>query len=105
MEPSRPSRLDGYGPSCGPSDQFEERVSAQNAAADASKRSRRGTMSETIQIQLNGKTREVSSNLTVTSLLEVFDLNPALVVVELNREILDRASFSATPSGPVTRWS
>jgi thiamine biosynthesis protein ThiS len=49
-----------------------------------------------IQIHLNGKDRDVAEGLSVTELLESFDLNPALVVVELNREILDRARFPET---------
>ena len=54
-------------------------------------------MSTTIQIHLNGKDREVPAGLSVTGLLESFDLNPALVVVELNREILERSRFPDTP--------
>jgi len=57
-------------------------------------------MSETIQIQVNGKERDVAAGLTVTGLLGSFDLNPTLVVVELNREILDRARLADTPVGP-----
>lgn len=47
----------------------------------------------TIGIQLNGKTRTMEAGLSVTGLLESLDLNPALVVVELNREILSRARY------------
>ena len=46
-----------------------------------------------IQVQVNGKDREVRSGLSVLQLVESFDLNPMLVVVELNREILDRDQF------------
>lgn len=38
----------------------------------------------------------MSSGLSVTGLLQSFDLDPLLVVVELNREILDRERFPAT---------
>ena len=46
-----------------------------------------------IQVQVNGKEREVRSGLSVHELVEFFDLNPLLIVVELNREILDRDQF------------
>jgi sulfur carrier protein len=46
-----------------------------------------------IQVQVNGKEREVQSGLSVHELVESFDLNPLLIVVELNREILSRDQF------------
>ena len=46
-----------------------------------------------IQVQVNGKEREVQSGLLVHELVESFDLNPLLIVVELNREILSRDQF------------
>ncbi len=46
-----------------------------------------------IQVQVNGKEREVQSGLSVHELVESFDLNPMLIVVELNREILSRDRF------------
>jgi thiamine biosynthesis protein ThiS len=46
-----------------------------------------------IQVQVNGKEREVQSGLSVHELVESFDLNPLLIVVELNREILNRDQF------------
>ena len=45
---------------------------------------------ETITVHINGKDRQIRRGLTVLALLESLELNPALVVVELNREILDR---------------
>jgi sulfur carrier protein len=53
-------------------------------------------MSQSIRVHVNGKDRDVSSGLSVTGLLQSFDLDPLLVVVELNREILDRERFPAT---------
>ena len=47
----------------------------------------------TIRVQLNGKEREVSRGLTVRALLEELELQPGAVVVELNREILERDSY------------
>ena len=46
-----------------------------------------------IQVHVNGKEREVRSGLSVHQLVESFDLNPLLIVVELNREILSRDQF------------
>jgi thiamine biosynthesis protein ThiS len=46
-----------------------------------------------IQVHVNGKDREVPSGLSVHELVESFDLNPLLIVVELNREILNRDQF------------
>ncbi len=46
-----------------------------------------------IQVLVNGKEREVQSGLSVHELVESFDLNPLLIVVELNREILSRDQF------------
>lgn len=48
---------------------------------------------ETIRVQLNGKEREVGGDHNVRSLLESLDLHPGMVVVELNREILERDSY------------
>ena len=48
---------------------------------------------ERIQVQVNGKEREVQSGLSVHELVESFDLNPLLIVVELNRKILSRDEF------------
>jgi sulfur carrier protein len=46
-----------------------------------------------IQVQVNGKEREVQPGLSVHELVESLDLNPLLIVVELNREILSRDQF------------
>jgi len=50
----------------------------------------------TIQVRLNGKTRDIERGHTVRSLLESLELHPGMVVVELNREILDRDAYGAT---------
>lgn len=56
-------------------------------------------MTETgmIRVHLNGEGREVPAGLTVHGLLEWLELNPALVVVEANREILERDAYSGVP--------
>lgn len=48
---------------------------------------------ETITVQLNGKERQVDRGHTVSSLLESLDLHPGMVVVELNRDILERDRY------------
>lgn len=61
---------------------------------------RETVQSETIQVRLNGKEREIASGHTVRSLLESLELHPGMVVVELNREILERDSYGdVTVSG------
>jgi thiamine biosynthesis protein ThiS len=52
-----------------------------------------------IRVRINGDDREIQSGLSVFQLLETLDLSPSLVVVELNREILDRASYDETSVG------
>ncbi|MEJ2502882.1 MAG: sulfur carrier protein ThiS [Gemmatimonadota bacterium] len=48
---------------------------------------------ETITVTLNGDDREVPAGRSVRELLESLDLHPGLVVVERNREILDRGRY------------
>ncbi|MFP4623232.1 MAG: sulfur carrier protein ThiS [Gemmatimonadota bacterium] len=53
-------------------------------------------MSEgTITVTVNGNEREVPAGLTVKAFLESLELHPGLVVVERNREILDRDRYDA----------
>jgi thiamine biosynthesis protein ThiS len=47
----------------------------------------------TIRVQLNGDDREISENHTVHTLLESLDLHPGMIVVELNRDIIERKSY------------
>ena len=48
----------------------------------------------TIHVRLNGKNREIGSGLSVKELIKSLDLNPQLIVVELNREIISKDSLS-----------
>jgi thiamine biosynthesis protein ThiS len=48
----------------------------------------------TMTIRLNGKSREVRAGHTVRSLLEELELRPGMVVVELNRDILERDRYA-----------
>lgn len=53
-------------------------------------RTDRAAEPDRIRVRLNGKEREVPAGLSVRELLEHLDLDPGMVVVELNREILGR---------------
>jgi sulfur carrier protein len=46
-----------------------------------------------IQVRLNGKDREVLGGHTVHTLLEALELHPGMIVVELNKEILERDRY------------
>lgn len=46
-----------------------------------------------ISIQLNGQEREISEDLTVTSLLSELGVHQDRVAVELNLDILDKGKF------------
>lgn len=47
-----------------------------------------------VTIRVNGKTREVAADSTVSGLLDELGLVPGMVVVERNREILARESYA-----------
>lgn len=47
-----------------------------------------------IRIRVNGEDRTVTSGLTVRELLEELELVPEMIVVEHNREILDRDRYA-----------
>lgn len=51
---------------------------------------------EIARVTLNGEPREVPADLAVDELLRHLDLEPRLVVVELNREILRREDLART---------
>lgn len=44
-------------------------------------------------ITVNGERRDVSAGITVAQLLESLSVNPQLVAVELNLDILSRAQY------------
>ena len=56
-------------------------------------------MNSTVRIVLNGKEREVAADITVSGLLDQLGLVPGMVVVERNREILARDTYSAVRLG------
>jgi thiamine biosynthesis protein ThiS len=47
----------------------------------------------TIRVTVNGEPREMERGQTVAAFLESLGLHPGLVVVERNREILDRGRY------------
>jgi sulfur carrier protein len=49
-----------------------------------------------IRLTVNGEARDVAPGTTISQLLGTLGLDPRLVVVEHNREILDRAVLDAT---------
>ena len=51
-------------------------------------------------VTVNGEAREVAPGTTVSTLLTTLGLHPRLIVVEHNREILDRTSFDTTEIRP-----
>jgi thiamine biosynthesis protein ThiS len=51
---------------------------------------------ETIQVTINGDERTVDAGMSVTTLLGSLGLHPRLIVVEHNREILNREKYDDT---------
>ena len=49
-----------------------------------------------MNLQINGETHEIESTLTITDFLVGRGLNPQLIVVERNREIVPRNLYSET---------
>ena len=47
-------------------------------------------------VHINGEEREIESGLSVTQLLEELEIRPARVVVELNRNVLERDALATT---------
>lgn len=50
----------------------------------------------TISVVINGDAREIPAGRSITELLGDLGLHPRMIVVEYNREILDRENFAAT---------
>lgn len=53
-----------------------------------------------IAVRVNGDERRIPGGQTVTEFLESLGLHPGLVVVEHNREILDRDRYGDVVIGP-----
>lgn len=54
------------------------------------------TTNETIRVHLNGEDRTIPTDLTIRGLLEHLEIEPGMVVVERNREILERDRYDCT---------
>jgi thiamine biosynthesis protein ThiS len=50
-----------------------------------------------VQLTVNGKTRTVADNATITGLLEELQINPLRVAVQLNERIIKRELYERTP--------
>lgn len=48
-----------------------------------------------MQLQINGKTKELNDNITILQMLEELNLHPQRVAVELNREIVKRDRYNS----------
>jgi thiamine biosynthesis protein ThiS len=53
----------------------------------------------TIRVSINGEERDIAAGQTVADLLAGLGLRPELVVVERNREILERARYGEVRVG------
>ena len=49
-----------------------------------------------MKIHLNGEEKQVSEGVTLAGLLDVLQIRPGRVVVELNREIVPREAYGST---------
>ncbi|SFL69679.1 sulfur carrier protein [Paenibacillus sp. 1_12] len=49
-----------------------------------------------MQLTINGEEREVEQLSTVAELLTLFKLEQKILVIELNRDIIDRAAYADT---------
>jgi thiamine biosynthesis protein ThiS len=50
---------------------------------------------EMIEVTVNGERRRIDGGRSVEALLDTLGLHPRLIVVEHNREILDRAQYAS----------
>lgn len=53
-------------------------------------------MSESVTIRTNGEDRQIERGSSLLDLLRTLDLDPEIVVVEVNRNIVRRAAFADT---------
>ena len=49
-----------------------------------------------MKIVVNGESRDVPVSTTVTQLLDALDINPLMVAVEVNVDVLPRAQYAST---------
>lgn len=53
----------------------------------------------TIEIKLNGETRQISGSMSVANLLREFGLEPRKIAVERNLEIVSRSTYDEVMVG------
>jgi len=53
-----------------------------------------------VQVTVNGETFELDSGITVAGLLRQLEIKPQAIVVELDREIIDKEKFDQTELKP-----
>lgn len=56
-----------------------------------------------MQVIVNGKERELTGNISVSELLDLYELEPIRAAVEINEELVPRATFSNTTIKPGDR--
>ena len=56
-----------------------------------------------MQVIVNGKERELTGGISVSDLLDLYELEPIRAAVEINEELVPRATFSNTPIQPGDR--
>ncbi len=49
-----------------------------------------------MQVTVNGQEKELDAGLSVTELLGLFELQPIRAAVEINEDLVPRATFSST---------
>lgn len=49
-----------------------------------------------MQVTVNGQERELNCGMNVTELLDLFELQPIRAAVEINEDLVPRATFSST---------
>jgi len=59
--------------------------------------SRKKVTKQLISVEINGKRHEIPASLNVRGLLEHLQIDTARVAVELNKEIVRKAAWDATP--------
>lgn len=55
------------------------------------------TATDELEVTINGEPSRVAAGMSVREFLESLDLHPGMVVVERNREILEREAYARTP--------
>ena len=56
-----------------------------------------------MEILVNGEPRELADNLTIADLITAFQLVPERVAIEVNEQLVRRATFAATALKPGDR--